>query len=177
MPIEKRITIRLKKISDALDDYAWQTDPELVELDAAIVLNISYKQYLSEYTFELCYPSSNRHEFGIDTLDGKHIGNCVYYNVNPSESKSEIGIMIGDRDYWNKGYGSEAINALVDRVFNRTPIQKVYLTTLNWNIRAQKCFKKCGFYETGQIERDGSIFLLMSLRRGEWEALRPPSTF
>src|SRR5450759_1305011 len=132
MPIEKRITIRQKKISDAKDDYAWQTDSELVELDAAIALNIPYKQYLSEYTFELCYPNSNRHEFGIDTLEGKHIGNCVYYNVNAAESKTEIGIMIGDRDYWNKGYGTEAINALLERVFSRTAMEKVYLTTLNW---------------------------------------------
>ena len=171
MLTEKRLTIRHKIISDAKDDYAWQTDPELVELDAAIALSMSYKQYLSEYSFELCYPNSNRHEFGIDTLEGKHIGNCVYYNTNAAESKTEIGIMIGDRDYWSKGYGTEAINALLERVFSRTSMQKIYLTTLNWNIRAQKCFKKCGFKETGQVERDGSIFLLMSLTRDEWEAL------
>jgi hypothetical protein len=87
MTSEIRITLRPKMISDAKDDYAWQTDTELVELDAAIPLDISFKEYLSEYTFELCYPSLNRHEFGIDTLDGKHIGNCVYYNVNTAESK------------------------------------------------------------------------------------------
>ena len=81
--------------------------------------------------------------------------------------------MIGDRDYWNKGYGTEAINVLLDRIFTRTPMKKVYLNTLDWNVRAQKCFKKCGFTEFGRFERDGSIFLLMTLTREEWEALRP----
>ncbi len=117
MTTGKRIKIRHKRLSDAKEDYAWQTDPELARLDAATPLDMTYQQYLSEYTFELCYPSSNRHEFAIDTLDGEHIGNCVYYNVNQSESKAEMGIMIGNRDYWNQGYGVEIINTLIGSYF------------------------------------------------------------
>ena len=170
----KRIKLRNKRLSDARDDFAWQTDPELAELDAALVLSMSYQQFLSEYTFELCYPSSSRHEFGIESNNGLHIGNCVYYNVNAAESKAEIGIMIGNRDYWNQGYGEEAINLLVDHVFNRTNLERVYLTTLDWNVRAQKCFLKCGFQECGSVTRDGSTFFLMTLHRDEWEKLRNP---
>lgn len=157
-------------MSDAREDYAWQTDPELSRLDAAVTLGISYKQYLSEYTFELCYPGSNRHEFAIETLSGEHIGNCVYYNVSSTERKAELGIMIGNRDYWNKGYGVEAIDALLEYIFRRTRLERIYLTTLTWNIRAQKCFKKCGFSECGQIEREGYKFFLMVIHRDEWEA-------
>jgi RimJ/RimL family protein N-acetyltransferase len=167
----KKIKLRYKRISDAKEDYSWQVDPELARLDAALPLTITYQQYLSEYTFELCYPSANRHEFGIETLSGEHVGNCVYYNVNASESKAEIGIMIGNRDYWNHGYGVEAINALLEHIFNRTRLEKIYLTTLDWNVRAQKCFKKCGFNECGELERDGSCFLLMVINRDEWEKL------
>jgi [ribosomal protein S5]-alanine N-acetyltransferase len=169
-----RIKLRNKRLSDARDDFAWQTDPELAELDAALVLSMNYQQFLSEYTFELCYPSSSRHEFAIESNSGLHIGNCVYYNVNAVESKTEIGIMIGNRDYWNQGYGEEAINLLVDHVFNRTNLDRVYLTTLEWNIRAQKCFLKCGFQECGSVTRDGSAFFLMNLHRDEWEKLRNP---
>jgi RimJ/RimL family protein N-acetyltransferase len=169
---DKRIKLRYKRLSDAKEDYAWQVDPELAQLDAAMPLTMTYQQYLSEYTFELCYPSANRHEFGIDSLSGEHIGNCVYYNVNAAEGKTELGIMIGNRDYWNKGYGVEAINSLLDHIFNKTRLERVYLTTLNWNIRAQKCFKKCGFTECGEIERDGSGFLQMLIHRSEWESLR-----
>jgi RimJ/RimL family protein N-acetyltransferase len=133
---------------------------------------MSYQQFLSEYTFELCYPSATRHEFAIESNNGVHIGNCVYYNVDTAASKAEIGIMIGNRDYWNQGYGEEAINLLLDHVFTRTRLESVYLTTLDWNIRAQKCFGKCGFRASGCVTREGSNFFLMVLRRGEWDKLK-----
>jgi RimJ/RimL family protein N-acetyltransferase len=169
---KSRIKIRYKRISDARDDFAWQTDPELARLDAAEPLTMSYQQFLSEYTFDLCYPSSSRHEFAVETSDGKHIGNCVYYNVNQAENKTEVGIMIGNRDYWNKGYGVETIDLLLDYIFRRTTMERVYLTTLEWNQRAQKCFVKCGFQEFGTLVRDEHSFLLMAIHRGEWERKR-----
>jgi len=167
-----RIKLRHKRLSDARDDYTWQTDPELAELDAALALRMSYQQFLSEFTFELCYPSSTRHEFAVESNNGIHIGNCVYYNVDTAEGKAEVGIMIGNREYWNQGYGEEAINLLLDHVFTHTNLKRVYLTTLDWNIRAQKCFRKCGFQESGIVTREGSNFFLMVLSRDEWEELR-----
>ncbi len=168
----KRIRLRYKRLSDAREDYIWQTDAELAQLDAASTLQMTYQQYLSEYTFNLCYPSLNRHEFAIETLDGQHIGNCVYYNVNSAERKTEIGIMIGDRSYWNQGYGAEVVSILLDHIFKYTDLDSVYLTTLTWNSRAQKCFKKCGFIECSRIVRDKHTFLLMAVQREEWEKLR-----
>jgi ribosomal-protein-alanine N-acetyltransferase len=172
----KRIKIRHKRLSDAKEDYAWQTDSELAQLDATVTLKMSYQQYLSEYTFELCYPSPHRHEFAIETPDGKHIGNCVYYNVNPVEGKAELGIMIGDRRYWNQGYGTETVRAFLDYIFNRTPLEKISLTTLDWNVRAQRCFKKCGFSEHGQLVRDNQTFLQMAIHREEWNQFNNADT-
>jgi RimJ/RimL family protein N-acetyltransferase len=172
MTAKKRIQLRTKKLSDAREDFEWQTDPELCRLDAAEPLDMSYKDYLEEFTFEMCYPSSGRHEFAVETLTGLHIGNCVYYNVNQNESKTELGIMIGNRDYWDRGYGSETINLLLDYIFSKTSLEKVYLTTLTWNLRAQKCFKKCGFTDCGTLNRDSHQFILMVMQRREWENLR-----
>lgn len=172
MVTEKRIKLRQKKLSDAIEDYSWQIDPELSALDAALTLSISYQQYLAEYMFELRYPSANRFEFAIDTLNGEHIGNCVYYNVDTDENKAELGIMIGNRDYWDKGYGAEAVNTLLDYIFAKTSLRKIYLTTLVWNIRAQKCFKRCGFVECGQVHRDGSTFLVMVINSEERDRIR-----
>jgi RimJ/RimL family protein N-acetyltransferase len=111
----------------------------------------------------------------VETLDGLHIGNCVYYNVNQAESKTELGIMIGNRDYWNQGYGAETVNLLLDHIFGKLSLERVYLTTLDWNMRAQKCFKKCGFSDCGYVTRDGFQFMLMVIQRREWEALRRSS--
>lgn len=173
MTTGKRIRIRRKRLSDAKEDYTWQTDAELAMLDAATPLDMSYQQYLSEYTFELCYPRSTRCEFAVETLNGEHIANCVYYNIDQPENKAELGIMIGNRNYWNQGYGFEIVNTLLDYIFNKTKLKQIYLTTLTLNIRAQKCFKKCGFKECGLVNRDNHTFLLMSIHRDEWEKSRP----
>jgi ribosomal-protein-alanine N-acetyltransferase len=170
MEKQSRIKLRPKRLSDAKEDFAWQTDPELVKLDAALLLEIPYQQYLSEYTFELCYPSQHRHEFAVENLEGQHIANCVYYNVNRNESKAEVGIMIGNREYWNNGYGVEIITALLEHIFKTTDLQNICLTTLDWNIRAQNCFHKSGFSDCGFLNRDSSTFIVMSLVRDEWLA-------
>jgi len=164
----KRIRLRLKRLSDAKEDYSWQVDPELSELDAAESLHMPYEQYVSEYNFELCYPTHNRFEFAIDTLQGEHIGNCVYYNVNNNEGKAEMGIMIGNRRYWDQGYGIEAITLLLDHIFQKTRLERIYLTTLDWNLRAQKCFHKCGFKDCGTLSREKRHFILMVIHHEDW---------
>ena len=149
MIIGSRIILRDKKLADAPDDYAWQTDPELAHLDAAPLLTTTFTQYLSDYASQLRYLPSTRHQFAIDTLDGKHIGNCVYYGINETKSEAELGIMIGDRNCWNKGYGADAVTTLVSYIFCQTKINRIYLKTLESNHRAQKCFQKCGFTPCG----------------------------
>jgi RimJ/RimL family protein N-acetyltransferase len=140
----------------------------LVRLDAVPLLTISFPQYLLDYTSALRYPPLTRHAFAIETLQGKHIGNCVYYNVNETKNEAELGIMLGDGDYWDRGYGTDAVTALVKHIFQQTNLKRIYLKTLDWNQRAQKCFQKCGFTTCGRMVRDGYNFVLMELHRKQW---------
>jgi RimJ/RimL family protein N-acetyltransferase len=174
MIVSSKIILREKRTDDAWDDYAWETDPELSRLDAAPVLKMSYSDYLEEYTSELMeYYSMGRH-FAIDTMDGKHIGNCSYYNYDEYKGDTELGIMIGCREYWNNGYGTDTVNTLVDYVFLNTKLDRIYLKTLNWNERAQKCFQKCGFTKYGELSRGGYDFILMEIYRSKWQERRTP---
>jgi len=165
MIIGGKIRLRDKRLSDARNDYRWQTDSELIQLDAAPLLTISFPKYLLDYTSALCHSTSARHPFAIETLDGDHIGNCVYYNINETKSEAELGIMIGNCDYWDKGYGTDAVATLVNHVFLQTNLKRLYLKTLDWNRRAQKCFEKCGFTPCGHLHKDGHSFVLMELHR------------
>jgi len=169
MIIDSKIRLRDKRLADARNNYRWQTDLELVQLDATSLLTITFPQYLSAYTFELYHPSSTRREFAIETLDGKHIGNCTYYNINEAEDEAELGIIIGNSDYWDKSYGADAITALLNYIFHKTNLKRIYLKTLDWNNRAQQCFEKCGFTQYGQSVRDGFSFLLMEIHRKQWQ--------
>ena len=169
MIIGNKIKLRDKRLSDAQNDYAWQTDPELTRLDAAPLLTTSFSQYLLDYTSHLSGFTTNRRPFAVETLDGKHIGNCSFYDINEIRGEAELGILIGDRDYWEKGYGADAVTTLVSHIFLQTNLNRIHLKTLDWNVRAQKCFKKCGFIPCGHLYQDGYSFVHMELRRKQWE--------
>jgi RimJ/RimL family protein N-acetyltransferase len=166
--IGNKVKLREKRLSDARDDYAWQSDPELARLDAAPVLNVSFPVYLLDYSDQLHDPGVNRYPFAVETVGGKHIGNCTCYDFSENEGETQLGIIIGDRNYWDKGYGTDTISTIVNYVFLNTNLQRIYLKTLNWNLRAQKCFQNCGFTPCGQLNRDGNSFVLMELYRKQW---------
>ncbi|MDY6892221.1 MAG: GNAT family N-acetyltransferase [Chloroflexota bacterium] len=161
----KKVVLREKLISDALDDYAWRSDPELAGFDGVQPLAMFPQEYTLYYVDELRRGDLLKRWFGIDNLEGKHIGNCMYYDMNESRKQVKIGIMIGDREYWGKGYGTEVITLLVDYLFENTEMDRIYLDTLDWNLRAQKCFQKCGFVLSGNISRSGKHFFVMELYR------------
>ena len=163
-----KVILRHKRLADAANDYTWQTDPELAELDATPPLDITFPDYLSSYACELHYPSQSRHPLAIETLDGKHIGNCVYYELNEAKGEAELGIMIGNRDYWDQGYGADAVATLLSYIFRRPNLKRIYLKTLDWNNRAQRCFEKCRFTQYGYTVRDGCRFVLMEIHRKQW---------
>lgn len=164
-----KVKIRKRKISDARDEYTWCRDPELAELDAAPPLTLSYPRFLGEFHTELLYSGPSRQRFAIETLDGVHIGNCSYYNIDPDRAETELGILIGNRDYWNKGYGEDTINALLKHLFEKNRFKRVYLKTLEWNTRAHKCFEKCGFVTYNHAHRDGYHFRLMEIFELQWQ--------
>ena len=166
-----KIKLRGKRLEDAWDDYVWQSDPELTRLDAAPQVTTIFPQYLSLYASNLRHQAPVRRLLSIETLNGTHIGNCSFYNIDESKGEVELGIMIGNRHYWDKGYGTDAVTTLVNDIFHQTNLKRIYLKTLDSNHRAQKCFLKCGFTHYGYLNKDGYRFVLMELHRKQWEGV------
>jgi len=161
--------LRAKRLSDVNNDYAWQSDPELARLDATTVLSMPFSEYVLSYAHQLRYSNRNSFRFAIETPDGRHIGNCTYYNINRSAGEAEIGIMIGDRNYWDQDYGTDAVTIMLDHIFRQTMLQRLHLKTLDWNLRAKKCFLKCGFTDIGHLGQDGYNFRVMEITRQQWQ--------
>ena len=161
-----KVVLRQKRIEDAFHDYQWRIDPELSKLDATFPLRIRYKEFVRFSLDEIEYPGRRSKRLAIDTKDGVHIGNCMYYDLDERRGQTELGIMIGDRDYWNGGYGTDAVVTLVEHIFKTiSSINKIYLHTLDWNDRARKSFAKAGFVEVREVKRDGQNFVLMEMER------------
>ena len=165
-----RIILRDKRSDDAENDYRWRSDPELARLDAAIPLTMSFERYLKLFEDQMKYPTPGSHHYSIDTLDDRFIGNCMYYDMDTVNLEAELGIVIGDRDYWSDGYGYDAVTTLLDHMFNARNLKRVYLHTLEWNGRAQKSFSKCGFNAVRPIRRMAHDFILMDVLRDDWFA-------
>jgi RimJ/RimL family protein N-acetyltransferase len=167
-----KVTLRPKKLEDAWNDYTWRTDPELATLDATVPTSQSFEVFFLYYREELRAPSPWSQRYSIITSDGKHIGNCMTYDINIGLREAEVGIMIGNRDYWDQSYGYDSMTALVDHLFMSTGLRHLYLHTLAWNSRARKCFEKCGFMFRQIEEKDDKSFALMDIYRNQWLKVR-----
>ena len=166
------IVLRRKRFEDAANDYAWRTDPELSRMDAVPPLTMSFSEFLRIHESQLRRPTPGTYRFAIDTTRGEHIGNCMSYDMDVINHEAEVGIMIGDRTHWGKGYGYAALVLLVDYLFSVTSTRRLYLHTLEWNNRARRCFDKCGFVQVSTLERDSQLFVRMELTKERWKLIR-----
>ncbi len=97
------------------------------------------------------------HVFAIvDKEKDQLIGNCGLHDISSIDRTAELGIFIGDKEYWNKGYGSEATTLLLDFGFNLLNLNNIMLRVFSFNQRALQCYRKCGFKEIG-IRRKARI--------------------
>ena len=165
-----RVILRDKRLEDAEQDYIWRSDPELARLDAAFPLTMSFDRFLKIFQDQLRFPTPGSQHFSTDTLDGKFIGNCMYYDLDSVNMQAELGIVIGDRDYWSNSYGYDAVTTLLDYMFSERKLKRVYLHTLEWNTRAQRCFEKSGFTPVKTVRRMSQDFILMEVKREDWFA-------
>ena len=165
--------LRSKIMDDAEADYSWRIDPELAGLDATRPVTLTFSEYMRYHRDDVSYPSPWSVRMAIDTLDGKHIGNCMYYDINTDKSQCEFGIMIGNREYWGRGYGTDVVKSALKHIFTATKLERVYLHTLIDNFRAQKSFAKGGFTVIREVKRDGYEFVLMEILRKTWVASHP----
>ena len=88
--------------------------------------------------------------FAIE-VDGKFIGHCALFQFDEVANTCELGITIGDKAYWGRGYGREAIQLLLDYAFRLRNVRRVYLSVNGNNERAIRAYRACGFVEEGRL--------------------------
>lgn len=112
--------------------------------------------------------------FTIETLDGRVIGNAGLINLDFESRRVDMGIMIGEKDCWNKGYGTEAISLLLEFLFDELNMNRVALIADTRNHRAIRCYEKCGFQKEGIMRKarfKNGVYtddLIMAILRDDW---------
>lgn len=125
--------------------YRWSRDEDLLHLSGGTVHNRSLSQFKREFLRRLNQRNSRESHFLIFTHEGELIGRMACVGINYRRKEGELGIVIGERAYWGQGYGTDAILALLNHLFATTDLDRIYLHTYPHNMRAQRCFEKCGF--------------------------------
>ncbi|MBB6217047.1 RimJ/RimL family protein N-acetyltransferase [Anaerosolibacter carboniphilus] len=93
----------------------------------------------------------------VDIEKDELIGNIGFPKLDYMNRVAELGIFIGNKDYWGKGYGTEAIHLLLDFGFNILNLHNIYLRVFSYNQPAISCYKKAGFKEAGRIRESKEI--------------------
>ena len=94
---------------------------------------------------------SKEHNYSIiDTKTNYLIGSCGFIELDHLNQVGEAGIFIGDKKYWNKGYGTEAFQLLLDYGFKALNLHNVVLKVYSFNERAIKSYKNIGFKIIGK---------------------------
>ena len=171
-----KVRLRLKRLADARADYSWRRDETLARYDAARALKQPYEGFLANFRDELLHPHNFRRTFGVESLAGEHIGNVMYYNIDHSRGEAELGVTIGHTAYWGRGYGTQAVRLLVRYIFDTTPLNRIYLHTLDWNVRAQRAFASAGFRDCGPRRRGPHRFHRMEIRRPTQQDTSPETS-
>jgi diamine N-acetyltransferase len=89
------------------------------------------------------------HVFAIETQEGVHIGNVGLHAINWKDRGAELGIVIGEKDYWGQGYGTDAIMTVLGYAFGELNLHRVFLRVNADNPRGIRCYEKCGFRHEG----------------------------
>ena len=96
--------------------------------------------------------------FIVRVEDDKLIGTVGLHNVNYTNRCATLGIFIGDKSGRNKGYGTEAIRLILEYGFKYLNLNNIKLDVLEFNERAQACYKKCGFKEYGRRRKSEFLY-------------------
>lgn len=109
--------------------------------------------------------------------DGRPIGEAGLLRIFPAWRTTDLSIMVGEREAWGQGYGTEAIRLLLDHAFGALKMHRVALGVVGFNERALRFYEKVGFRREG-LQRDGYYyegrfhdFVMMSILEDEYRVL------
>ena len=179
MIIGERVRLRAIEREDIARCVRWLNDPEVIE---NLLMNypLSYMMEEKWYERQLETPPTSGQVFAIETLVGDewvHIGNCGLHEVEPVNNAAEFGIMIGEKEFWNKGLGREAARLTLKHGFENLNLNRIYLYVFQTNPRAARAYEAAGFVQEGVLRqgvyKNGRYIdvTLMSILHSEWKGL------
>ncbi|MFM8321297.1 MAG: GNAT family N-acetyltransferase [Chloroflexota bacterium] len=172
-----RLRLRAPERSDLPTFTRWINDPEVT---AGLLISLPMSLAEEEGWFEaMLKRQPAEHPLVIEAQAGdgwRTIGNSGFHDVDWRSRVAEVGIMIGEKDCWNQGYGTEAMGLLLRHGFETLNLNRIFLQVYDTNPRAIRSYEKAGFVLEGRLRQDmykhGQYLdvLIMAMLRSEYEA-------
>jgi len=145
----ERIYLREVRTSDVTERYyRWMNDPEVGQYLETRFFPHSHEK-IESYIREMGADPNNVFLAIVLKNGDLHIGNIKIGPINWFHRFADISLIIGDKTYWGKGYGTEAIGLVVFYAFNTLNLHKITAGIYANNVGSIKAFKKAGFIEEG----------------------------
>jgi RimJ/RimL family protein N-acetyltransferase len=174
----KRIRLRRNERNDIPKFVEWLNDPEVRRY---LLVDLPISQANEEQWFEnMLKLPGNEQPFGIEIHEieseegdenWRLIGNCSFMNINWTIRSTEVGLFIGEKSCWNKGYGTEVMSLLLGLGFGTMNLNRIFLRVDEANKGGIRAYEKAGFVHEGRF-RQGTFHngkysdvLLMSVLR------------
>jgi RimJ/RimL family protein N-acetyltransferase len=133
--------------------YRWSQDDVLQYWSGSIPGGRSFEQFVTTLAQRDWPPDGKRISYAIFTHAQDLIGMVSCYNIDRRHRTGELGIYIGEKRHWGKGYGTDALIAFLRYLFSDHDFDLIYLHTYESNLRAQRSYSRVGFETTERRRR------------------------
>lgn len=167
----KMIRLRPPEEDDVPLFVQWLSNPELRSyITTRYISEALERRWFDVLVSATAGTAPSRLHFVIETLDtARPIGIVGLDDINWRDRIAELGIVVGESDFWGKGFGSDAVLTTLQVAFSWFNLHRVFLHVVAENVRAIRSYEKCGFVHEGRlrdaifIDGDYRDLLLMSV--------------
>lgn len=167
MPSAPKISLVDLSATQSSDFLRWISDKESVKYSLSLFQPDRDISWVTEFIEQLEQDSSSWNQAIL--INNVAVGYCGLSNMSVSNRSAEYFILIGDRQYWNMGIGTQAGKEVLSHAFCTLGLHRVWLTVSEHNKGAIRCYEKLCFKHEGRMReaclRDGRYHdkLVMSI--------------
>jgi len=141
-----RVRLRAIEREDIPRFLRWLNDPGVRHY---LTMYLPFSRAEEEEWFERHLRDEGSRVLAIETTEGEHIGNIGLHDIDWKDRCAVLGVFIGERAFWDQGYGTDAVHALLGLAFQEMGLHRISLRVFDFNQRAIRCYQKCGFRQEG----------------------------
>ncbi|MFA6666046.1 MAG: GNAT family protein [Armatimonadota bacterium] len=141
----KKVNLRPLMDDDLPRRVQWMNDAETVRLYSGIYPIRVYLLADAERWRQALEVDRWAIVWAFETKEGRHIGDLDLHGIDRKELTAKLTVLLGDKEYWSQGYGTDAITTMLKYAFSDLCFDTITLKVFAFNKRAIACYKKCGF--------------------------------